>query len=156
MIFRFPYLEEPLLGPPPPSLSAGDVSRWRPLIPVRIIGPTGRSRLFLRALLDPGSDDTIFPLDVAALIGVELRSGTNHSVRWRGQRYKLEFADVHLALTDNAETWRWPAVVALSDAPIRYPLLGLAGCLQFFDVAYLGEQRFVEIDANSSFAGTKS
>jgi hypothetical protein len=112
--------------------------------------------LFLRAQLDPGSDDTIFPLDVAALIGVELRPGTNHSVRWRGRRHKLEFADVHLALTDNVEIWRWPAVVAFSNAPIRYPLLELAGCLQFFDVSFRGEQRVVEIDTNRSFPGTKS
>ena len=95
-MLRFPYLEELLFGEVPPSLPAGTASRWRPLVPIRIVGPAGRSRLFLRALLDPGSDDTIFPLDVAALIGAELRSGTNHSLRWRGQRYKLEFADVYL------------------------------------------------------------
>ncbi len=155
-MLRFPYLEEPLIGLAPPSLTAGTTSRWRPLVPVRIIGPTGRSRLFLRGLLDPGSDDTIFPLDLAALIGVQLRSRTKHSIRWRGQRHGLEFGDVELELTDDAETLRWSAVVGFSDAPIRYPLLGIAGCLQFMDTTFLGERRAVSIEINASYPGAKA
>jgi hypothetical protein len=155
-MLRFSYLEEPLIGSAPPSLATGTTSRWRPLVPVRIIGPTGRSRLFLRSLLDPGSDDTIFPLDVAALIGTQLRTRTKHSVRWRGQRHRLEFGDVELELADAAETLRWPAVVGFSDAPIRYPLLGIAGCLQFLDVTFLGDQRAVLVQTNTSYPGTTS
>jgi len=107
-MLRFPYLEEPLLGTAPPSLPARSTSRWRPLIPVRILGLSGQSRLFLRALLDPGSDDTIFPLDVAAIIKVPLRSESKHTVRWRGQRHSLEFGDVELEATDGTSTLRWP------------------------------------------------
>jgi hypothetical protein len=89
--------------------------------------------------LDPGSDDAIFPLEVAALIGSQLRTRTKHSVRWRGQRHGLEFGDVEIELAGAAETLRWPAVGGFSDAPIRYPLLGIARCLQFMDVTFLGE-----------------
>lgn len=155
-MLRFPFLEEPLLGKAPPSLPARTASRWRPLLPVRIIGPSGQSRLFLRALLDPGSDDAIFPLDVATMINVSLRSDSKHSIRWRGQRHSLEFGDVALELSDGASTWKWPAVVGFSSAPIRYPLLGLAGCLQFMDARYLGEQRAVEIETNDSYPGSQS
>jgi hypothetical protein len=31
-MLRFPYLPEPLGGPPPPSLPAGATARWRPLL----------------------------------------------------------------------------------------------------------------------------
>ena len=134
MTLRFPYLEELLLGTPPPSLPSQCVSRWRPLLPIRIFGPSGQSRLFLRALLDPGSDDTIFPLDVANIIKVRLRGDSKHSIRWRGQRYPLEFGDVELELTDGRSAWKWSAVIGFSSAPIRYPLLGIAGCLEFMDV----------------------
>lgn len=155
-MLRFPYLEEPLTGRVPQSLSPGSISRWRPLVPIRIFGPDGSSRLFLRALLDPGSDDTIFPLDAASLIGVRLGSGRKHVVRWRGQGYSLEYGAVELELTDEIETWRWHAVIGFSDAPLRYPLLGVAGSLQFMDVTFFGHERTVAIETNASYPGTKA
>jgi hypothetical protein len=106
--------------------------------------------------LDPGSDDTIFPLDAATLIGAPLRSEANHSVRWRGRRYALAFGDVYLELVGDTETWRWPAVIGFCDAPIRYPLLGIAGCLQFFNATFLGARRVVELEKNRSYPGVNT
>src|SRR5713101_917455 len=137
-MLRFPYLDEPLAGPAPPSLPVGSRLRWRPLVPVTIIGPTGLVRDFGRALVDPASDDTVFPLDTAARIGARLRPDTGHRVRWRGQLHPLRFADVHLLLKDNSSVWEWPAVVGFSPAAIRYPILGQCGCLQFIDVRFHG------------------
>jgi hypothetical protein len=57
----FPYQDEPLAGPPPPSLSAGATVRWRPLVPVDILAPTGPVRHFGRAVLDPAADDMRSP-----------------------------------------------------------------------------------------------
>jgi hypothetical protein len=52
-MLSFPYQDEPLSGPPPPSLPSGSTVRWRPLVPVRVFGPGGRSRLFAKAVFDP-------------------------------------------------------------------------------------------------------
>lgn len=52
-MLRFAYQDEPLAGRPPPSLPASATVRWRPLIPVTIVGPTAKRRVFSRALLDP-------------------------------------------------------------------------------------------------------
>jgi hypothetical protein len=156
-MLRFPYLPEPLGGPPPPSLPAGATVRWRPLLPVHIIGPTGQVRYFPRALFDPGADDTIFPMDLVPSLGVILMPETGQGVRWRGQRHPLRFAHVELELSDESSSvWRWPAIVGFSPAPIRYPLLGIAGCLQFFDVQFRGEDRTVELETNRSYPGTKT
>jgi hypothetical protein len=47
-------------------------------------------------------------------------------VRWRGQAYPLPFGDVELPLSDDkGEVWRWPAVVAVSPAPMRWRLTSL-------------------------------
>ena len=46
-MLRFPYQDELLTGPPPPSLPPGATVRWRPLVPVTIIGPTGLLRNFV-------------------------------------------------------------------------------------------------------------
>lgn len=151
----FSYQDEPLSGPPPPSLPASATVRWRPLVPVTIIGPTAKRRVFSRAVLDPGADDTIFPLAVAGLVDVSLCSDTGHSLRWRGQGYSLRFGDIELELSDGTETWRWSAVVGFSPAPLRYPILGVSGCLQFFDVRFLGESRFIELETNPSFSGAR-
>ena len=154
-MLRFPYLDEPLIGPAPPSMPTGATVRWRPLVPVTIFGPGGLTWLFGRAVLDPASDDTIFPLDTAVRIGARLRPDTGHRVRWRGQIHPLRFGDVELLLTDNVSTWRWPAVVGFSPAALRYPLLGQSGCLQFIDARFFGADFIVELDINRTYPGTQ-
>jgi hypothetical protein len=153
-MLRFPYQDELLTGPAPPSLPAGATVRWRPLVPVEIIGPTGLSRQFSRAVVDPAADDTIFPLDTAQRIGARLLLDTGHRVRWRGQAHPLRFGGVELVLDDGNSVWRWPAVVGFSPAPLRYPILGTAGCLQFIDGRFLGADQLVELETNRSYPGT--
>jgi hypothetical protein len=153
-MLQFPYEDEPLIGSPPPSLPGTVTVRWRPLVPVTVIGPTGRRRIFPRAVLDPGADDTVFPLALVGLLGVALRADTGHGLRWRGQAYPLRFGDVELELSDGTSVCRWPAVVGFTPAPLRYPLLGIAGCLQFFDARFRGDDRIAEVETNRSYPGT--
>ena|SRR5438128_7384400 len=154
-MLRFPYLPEPLVGRAPPSLPSGAAARWRPLVPVRIHGPAGRSSFFPRALVDCGADDTIFPIDVATLLGIPLLPSTGHGLRWRGQAYPLRFAAVELELCDQVGSiFRWPAAVGFSPASVRFPLLGLAGCLCFLDATLRGDDRLIELEANRAYPGT--
>ena len=145
-MLRFPYLDEPLLGPAPPSMPATAIVR-RPW--AHRTSPT-----IGRAVADPTADDTVFPLDTARRIGAGLRADSGHRVRWRGQLYPLRFGDVELLLSDNVFARRRPAVVAFSPAPIRYPILGQGGCLQFMDAYFLGADLVVELETNPSYPGT--
>jgi hypothetical protein len=157
MILRFPYLEEPLHGPPPPSLAPAAQRRWRPLIPVTISGPPARSAFFPRALLDSGADDTVFPLDVAAQLGLSLLPATGHAMRWRGQHQPLRYGQVVLELADAAgNLLRWPAVIAFTPVNLRYPLLGVAGCLEFLDARFLGKLREVELEPTDALPSAAS
>jgi hypothetical protein len=61
-----------------------------------------------------------------------------------------------LLLTDHGSVWRWPTVVGFSPAPLRYPMLGQAGCLQFFDSRFLGDDRVVEVETKLTYPGTRS
>jgi hypothetical protein len=138
----------------PPSLPPGSAARWRPLVPVRVFGPAGQFRDYARALLDSGADDTVFPFDIAVRIGVVLQPATRHAVRWRGQSFPLLFGDVELELADESGVmYRWPATVGFTPAPIRYPLLGNAGCLCFFDTTFRGDDRLVELETNRAYPG---
>ena len=40
--------------------------------------------------------------------------------------------------------------VAFTAANVRYPLLGIAGCLEFLDARFLGQRRLLELEANPS------
>jgi len=122
---------------------------------VTILSPTGQVRQFGRAVLDPAADDTVFPLDTAGRIGAHLRPDTGHRIRWRGQIHPLRFGAVELELDDGTAVWRWPAVVGFSPAPLRYPILGQAGCLQFFDAWFRGLDRIAELETNRSYPGTE-
>ncbi len=75
-------------------------------------------------------------------------------MRWQGQRMPLRYAPVELELVDDqGSSVRWPAVVAFTAAAIRFPLLGMAGSMEFFDVKFLGARHEIEIEPNSSFPG---
>jgi hypothetical protein len=146
----------PLQGPPPPTLPPNATDRWRPLVPVRLVSlTTGQFRDFDQALLDSGADDTVFPLAAALGTGVSFlpEAGTAVTIRWGGSSHPVRYGEVRLELTDGMTTWAWPARVAFTAAPIRYPLLGQAGCLQYLDATFLGVDRVTVLDLNRSYPG---
>jgi hypothetical protein len=107
---------------------------------------------FGRALVDSGADDTVFPLDIVSLLAVTLLPVTGHALRWRGQSHALRYGRVELELVDDTgSALRWPATVAFTPAPIRYPLLGVTGCLEYFNARFLGNARTVELEPNEQF-----
>ena len=153
-MLQFPYQPVPLVGTPPPSLPPTATVRWRPFAPVTIIGPTGVSRRFQRALVDPGADDTVFPLELVDRLRMVLRPDTGQKLRWRGEVYQLRYGDAELELADGDTLYRWTTVVCFSRAPIPYRILGYAGCLEFFNVTFRGADQTVEIEPNLSYPGT--
>jgi hypothetical protein len=151
----FSFQDEPLLGPPPPSLPATARTRSRPLVPISVIAPNGREFRFVKAVMDLGADDTVFPISVARGLGLPLSTPTGHGMKWRGQHYPLRFADIELELADGTGSGlRWSATVAFTSAAIRYPLLGVCGVWEFLIVRVSGASRLIEVDADSSFPGT--
>jgi hypothetical protein len=124
------------------------------LVPVTLVGPGGVCRVFDRAILDSGADDTVFPIDTALRLGIPLRPPTGHGVRWRGQLHVLRFANVELSLADLKSTWHWRAVIGFSPAPMLYPILGQAGFLQYFNAQFFGADLAVELEINRDFPGT--
>ncbi|CAN5151308.1 hypothetical protein BH10PLA2_BH10PLA2_28900 [soil metagenome] len=119
-MLQFPYLEEPLTGPVPHSLSASSSCLFRPLIPLTVAGPSHRV-IFNRAVLDTGSDDTILPLDCLLLTEAVPLPDRGQRIVWGGKRYHLQYARVILFLADST-TYSWPATVAFSAAPLNYPV----------------------------------
>ena len=66
----------------------------------------------------------------------------------------MQFGSVELHVTDGQSNWRWPAVVGFSAAPIRYPILGQAGCLCYIDATFFGDERTIRLATNKAYPGS--
>lgn len=147
---RYAYLALPSRRPIP-SLG-GSLFRHRPIIPVDIVGPTG-SRL-LGANLDSGSDDTLFPVHLAAHLGLDLTNAAEGESRpVGGPAIRYAYATVTLRVADSSEACEWTATVGFVAAPLRWAILGHAGCLEFFDLQLLGNRREAWLAPNAAFTG---
>lgn len=140
-MIHFPYLVDLQTGVP----------CWRPIVPVMIKRLAVRRRT--KAIVDTGSNDSIFPVRMASVLGIPLGTSSSHRLIWRGQSFPLQFATVDLELSDGWAGFRWPASVGFTPAPIPYSLLGIRGCLQFFDATFCGKDMAVEFTINPSFPG---
>ncbi len=151
MAFRFPYI---IRRVPQPVLTLnGRYSRPKPLIPVRILGPSG-DRITV-GLLDTGADDTIFPASWAPSLGIDLSSAPTGTAAGVGMASSVvRYAQASLRITDGVEVRTWPAWVGFTDTPLRNPLLGFAGFLQFFTATFRGDREGVELEVNSFYSGT--
>ena len=149
---KFPYTST-TAGTPIPSLG-GSSTRWRPLLAVRVIGPKGTQ--LIDGLADTGSDETVFEEWVAALIGVDLAQAVSRDIGLVGRvnPVRIKYMSVNLRITDGSqEAYEWPAVIGFTPTKLRYPLLGHAGFLQFFDADFRGEDREVVVTPNAKFSG---
>jgi hypothetical protein len=151
MALRFPYQLYPI---PRPSVALG--GRWvrpRPVVSVTVIGPSDTRAK--DALLDTGSDDTLFPDKLAEKLGVDLSSApTILGSGIGGQPVRVRYAQVHLRLTTPSEVREWPAWVGFTSATMTLPILGFAGCLQFFTSRFHGDTEVVELEVNGLYPGT--
>jgi hypothetical protein len=116
---------------PIPSLRGARI-REKPVVPLKVIGPTGTH--IPHGLVDSGADDVVFGFDIAALIGIDLSQAPQlHAVGVGAvQPAALLYAPVILELADGNETCRWRATVAFTPGRLRLPLLGIAGGLEYF------------------------
>jgi hypothetical protein len=118
-----------------------------------LIGP---SNTFVdRVLLDSGADDTVFPEAAAAKIGVDLSNAPAGEASGVGAApVAVRYALLKLRLTDGQEYREWPAWVGFTAARLKQPLLGFAGCLQFFTATFRGDREDVELDVNALYPGS--
>jgi hypothetical protein len=61
---------------------------------------------------------------------------------------------VRLRITDGQEMREWEAWIGFTPARLRYPILGFAGCLQFFTATFHGDQEEVTLAVNALYSGT--
>ena len=118
MTLTFHYPPRP--RPQPVVSLGGRFSRPRPMVPVTLIVPT-RTKLVI-ALLDTGSDDTVFPESYATQLGIDLTNaptGVGQGVG--GTPIPLRYVNLTLRIADNNEQREWSAIVAFTPVREGYP-----------------------------------
>jgi hypothetical protein len=107
------------------------------------------------AILDTAADDTVFRETLAMQIGLDLSKAPTGVGSGVGMgNIPLRYAQVHLRLTDGVEQREWSAWVGFTPARIPYPMLGFAGCLQYFTSTFHGDREEVELTINRLYSGT--
>jgi predicted aspartyl protease len=114
---------------------------FRPVIPITIEGPNGTIDVY--ALVDTGSDSTIFPRFVAERLGIPLHVAPNLKATAFGWTpIELEMGPVRLFLTDGRESCRWTETVGFFDSSgdaDEMAVLGHAGFLNYFTATFDGK-----------------
>jgi hypothetical protein len=143
---RFPY--HPAVGSAPETGEA--TLLLRPEIPIRVVGSAGSARF--RALVDTGSDNTIFPKSVADNLGVTVAPGTGPElIAFGGQKLAVLFGDVVIEIEDEQEKLRWPARVQFFEFATTEDqtlVMGHAGFLDYFTATFDGKLCELTLIAN--------
>jgi predicted aspartyl protease len=123
----------------------------RPVITIRIVGPLADARW--DALVDTGADESLLPLSLAGLLGVELdANATSQAAGISGDKLTIHYGEVEFQITDGIETIRWQTVVGFVDfgtVDDEVIVLGHGGCLDYFTALFEGEKAELELTANS-------
>lgn len=150
---RFPYVDLPTRRPVYPL--GGALVRPRPLVAVRVRGPSGAQSL--TATLDSGSDDTLLPAYLAPRLGIDLtHAPAGEAGTVGGPPVPYHYATASLRLSDGYEECEWEGIVGFVAAPMRWAILGNAGALQYFDLQLLGWHREALLIPNASFPGRQA
>jgi len=111
------------------------------------------------SVLDTGADDTVLPDWIAAALALDLTGVEERPIGLAGRKpLRCRYAPVEIQISDGIrETYRWTAIVGfVAAAMLPRPLLGHAGCLQYFDAEFRGADLDVLRIPNRSFPGTRS
>jgi hypothetical protein len=126
-------------------------------VTIDLIGPLGT--VTIQALVDTGSDETIFPLSVATSIGVKLdRHSASQASAVGGHTVELIPGAVELRIANDRETFSWHTVAGFLNArelEDEIALLGYAGFLEFFRATFDSSDYEVEITPHERFQAVK-
>ena len=123
---------------------------FRPEIAICIYGPRGSK--VLDALVDSGSDNTVFPGYVARELGIPVTRTTGPAAQaFGGHEVGLSYADVELELVHAEQSIRWhtQAFFLTDDADEETVILGRDGFLEYFTATFIGDEFALELQPNS-------
>jgi hypothetical protein len=148
---RFPYASYEVDASP----TLRDGILYRPEVAIDVVGPVATETI--QALVDTGSDETVFPVSLANAIGARLdHSSAGRAAAVGGHAVELIPGSVILQIARDGEEFRWEAKVSFLETENpeeEVALLGYAGFLEFFRATFDSERHELELTANSMLQG---
>jgi len=120
---------------------------FRPVIPVRVIGPAGAAAFY--GLLDTGADQTVLPKALADLIGVTGNPARAATLLSASGEMSVTYTNVAFELGRGRGKVYWSATVAIIEEAWQEVVLGHAGFLEYFDATFFGVRRQVRLRRNT-------
>ena len=124
----------------------------RPVITIRVAGPKSQARW--DALADTGADETLLPLAMADLLGVELDDEvTSLAAGISGDRLTIHYGDVEFQIAGDDDVVSWKTLVGFVEfgsSEDEVIVLGQGGCLDYFSARFDGENAELDLVPNSS------
>jgi hypothetical protein len=141
---------------PSPAVPHGIL--YRPEVTIDVVGPRGVETI--QALVDTGSDETVFPASLASVLGVPLdHASAGSASAVGGHVVQLTPGVVLLQLVGDDQTYRWQALVGFLE--VKNPedevaLLGYAGFLEYFRATFNSEAYELELTPTNRFRQIES
>ncbi|QDV32267.1 pepsin/retropepsin-like aspartic protease family protein [Tautonia plasticadhaerens] len=139
---RFPYQGYPVRGPDGAHLTL----LYRPVIPVRIIGPAGDALAY--GLVDTGADDTLIPDRFLGPLGVRVASGGGATIGSVGGAVPVRYGTVDLELRRRGRSHCWSALVGFYAG--NRVILGHTGFLEYVTASFNGQRRSLTLTPNGT------
>jgi hypothetical protein len=122
---------------------------YRPEVQVILMGSS--DAIQCQALVDTGSDNTIFPRSLCEELGIAISAETAPAKGFGGQDLPLRAGTVRLALECEQDTCHWIAPVMFfdfADPEDETVVLGHAGFLDYFTATFDGQQKQLRLVPN--------
>lgn len=137
-IIKFKFQPDFFINPRTKKLGA----IYRPYLLVKLGNGNKWSRNFIRALLDSGADNNVFPASFATEIGIDYKKGEYRRIVGVGGKETESYINFVKIRIENKE---FETIVQFGE-DIKTPLLGREGFFNYFDYIKLNvKRRLIEI-----------
>lgn len=138
---------------PAPGFESGEL--FQPKIPIVLVGPTGELRF--EALVDTGSDQTIFPrIDVEEITGTFIDNTITSEVKGRLEHHNEDIflgSSCKLRLTDEDTVCEISLPIWFSNDGNSPAILGHNGFLDMFTATFDGLHKELTLVPHEKFSG---
>jgi hypothetical protein len=150
---KFPYRATDTLSA---ETGLPDVS-LRPEVLIRAIGAGGARRI--RALVDTGADECLFPMGIARYCGISTTLGAGPPIRGvGGSQLRTSFGEVTLELRHGKGRIRWRTraqFYQFHSPDDEVFLLGHSGFLDYFTAVFDGQESVLILTPNDDLLAVK-
>jgi hypothetical protein len=131
----------------PSPAAPGIDSVFRPVIPIRMIGPSASRTIW--ALLDTGADECYITESLASKLGVVPATDERGTINSASGEMLAWYGSLSMEITDGSERYEFPLIVGVVPQDWSEMILGRVGFFTHFDATFSEADRTVVLTPRS-------